>query len=208
MLQTLHRPARPRNVSQRLGAGVSTDIDLLFDTALATGLRAKGTTKKASSIPLSPRESYENPASWRQGRIIALIHADTETVLGTFQESFHSTGARRLSRIEGPCAISASERVEGSWWLGAERRPEPRRDWHEQRRCHVHLHLDILGLRSPAVEVVVHLAYGGIERVELAEETQFAAEGTLVWLPAGTNVLPVMSLDSKVATRIEMGERG
>jgi len=158
-----------------------------------------------------PKLLFTLEENWQVGRAIALIHEETGTVLGNFVEHTHRSvaGARKLIRCSIPVAVSAAEYVSGSWWLGEGRRPEPKQEWHTQRECVVHLHLSELGVHSPATLVVAHLSYGSIARVELAHETQFAAEGEtgqlLITLPAGTNILEVMSRDCKIKVREECG---
>src|SRR3990167_2930736 len=172
----------------------------------AAQLRKTAEPEKASTQAL-----FLDAKNWTRTRGIALIHEETETLLGNFSEYVHNSvaGCRKLIREETPIAVSASERVAGSWWLGEARRPEPKQVWHEQRPCIIHLHLDKLFVHSPICELTVHLSYGGIARVELTLDTQFAAEEghgeQLLFLPAGTNVLEVMSLDSKLAVRKELG---
>lgn len=175
-------------------------LDDLINAAVAS------IPKKQKAEPKRP-PSLLNIESWKPGRGIALIHAESSTLLGNFIEHLHPSGARRLVRAEGPVAVSAAESVSGSWWLGEGRQPVARKEWHETKRLFVHLLLSGLKAHSPAVEIQVFLAYGGIERVELAETTLFAStmDDSLVELPAGCNVLEVLSLDSKVKIREECG---
>ena len=55
---------------------------------------------KADAPPLDPRAIYTNPDNWERTRGIALIHADTETLLGSFDEWTHRkiVNCRRLVR--------------------------------------------------------------------------------------------------------------
>lgn len=167
---------------------------------------------KAALPPPDPQRLYTDPENWERTRGVALIHAETETLLGNFSEYVHKSvkGCRRLVREEGPLAVSASERVSGSWWVAETHvEVEPRQAWHERREAVLDLHLEALMLHSPACEVIAHLSYGGIARVELAAETIFAQAGDyaqeqLVFMPAGTNILGEMSLDSKIALRVEL----
>lgn len=185
------------------------DITALFDAAAKAALHDKRMAHtKRSTFKTKDKEdtavpvfSFLDPAQWTRARGIALIHADSETLLGNFSEYIHRTGARKLIREASPIAVSAVERVSGSWWLGEHRIITPRAEWHETRRIYVHLHLVELGLRSPAVEVLVALEYGGIARVELVEETKFAGEDSLVFLPAGTDILASCDLDTKLNVR-------
>ena len=168
---------------------------------------------KATAKPeaLETQFLFANPENWTRTQGVALIHAETITLLGNFSEYVHKTvpNCRKLLRESHPIAVLAVERVSGSWWLGEERRPEPKQQWHERRPAILHLHLDKLKVHSPACEVVACLSYGGLARVELALDTQFAQEDgkqeQLLFLPAGTNVLGEMSLDSKIHLHAELG---
>lgn len=191
------------------------DVEALFNEATA---RARQAIKAKRTAPPKPGEAekqatqalYLDPANWERKRGIALIHEETETVLGNFSEYVHRSvpGCRKLVREESPIAVSARELVSGSWWL-EDIKPEPRQVWHEQRTAFVHLFLDKLRVHSPACEVVVHLSYGSLARVELALETQFAQQAgdaaQLLTLPAGANVLEVMSSDCKVGLLQDLG---
>ncbi len=157
---------------------------------------------------VSTQQLYLDPANWTRTCGVALIHKESQTVLGNFSKYLHTTGATKLVREEAPIAVTERMEVEGSWWLGAERKVEKREEWHEKRPAIIHLHLDKLAVHAPAVEVIVHLSYGSMARVELATETQFAHEvesnPTMLWLPAGTNVLEVMSRDCKAALFLDL----
>lgn len=183
-----------------------------------THITAQRKEKEAAAIKrtaeppsLDTQVLYTNPDNWTRTRGVALIHAETQTLLGNFDEFIHNSvpNCRRLLRSERPCVVAATEQVSGSWWLGVDRRPEPKQVWHERRPAILHLHLDKLKVHSPACEVVACLSYGGIARVELAADTQFAQEDgkqeQLLFLPAGTNVLGEMSLDSKINLHAELG---
>ena len=190
-----------------------TSLDDLFREAKAHIL----VERKAKALRVLKQEKdpdtsalYSNPENWNRTRGIALIHEETQTLLGNFSEYVHRSVAecRRLVREAIPITVSATESVSGSWWIAADASPEPRQDWHEKRPAIIHLHLTKLAVHSPCCEVEVHLSYGGIVRVELAVDTQFAQEdgkaAQLLFLPKGTNVLGEMSQDSKVALRVEL----
>lgn len=193
------------------------ELDAIWSVARAhiqTERKAKAAAqlrKTAAPEAQSTQSLYLDPKNWTRTRGVALIHEETETLLGNFSEYLHNSvpSCRKLVREETPISVTATERVAGSWWLGVERRPEPKQVWHEARPCIIHLHLDKLFVHSPICELTVHLSYGSIARVELTLDTQFAAEEgqgeQLLFLPAGTNVLEVMSLDSKLAVRKELG---
>lgn len=200
-----------------MSAAEEVSIDDLWTTARASiaverKAAERKVVRKITDEPkaLSTQQLFADMSNYSRVCGVALIHEETETVLGNFSEYKHNTvaGCRKLLREESSISITRTERVSGSWWLGTERTPEPRKEWHEKRSAIIHLHLDKLGVHAPATEVVVHLSYGSVARVELAVETQLAAEvesdPTMLWLPARTNVLEVMSRDCKIALRMEI----
>lgn len=182
--------------------------DLLAECE-AAGPARKRTKRPEVEAPRTFSSQFSDPERWERKRGVALIHAETETLLGNFSEYVHRSvpGARKLIREEAPLLVSATERVSGSWWLGDSRKPEPRQAWHTQRNALIHLHLPSLGVHAPLVEVTAFLSYGGIARVELTSPTRFADDHgqVLLDLPQGTNVLDAMSLDGKIALRGEVG---
>lgn len=174
--------------------------------------RAVAPRSKAPRLPEdlgAGRTLFADPENWERRRGVALVHEESGTVLGCFSEYVHRTvaGARKLVREASPISVSATERVSGSWWLGEGRTVEERRPWHEQRSVVLHLHLSELRVHAPATELVVHLSYGSIARVELAVDTMLRAEEGegLLFLPAETNVLDVMGVDAKILLRKEVG---
>lgn len=194
-------------------------LDDLFAQAMAAARHEKKTKelkqlRRTAEKPEARdvRKVYQDPENWERTRGIALIHKDTQTLLGNFSEYVHKSvpNCRRLVREESPISIAAVEQYEGSWWLEEKRRPEPPQQWHTKRTVLVHLHLENLGVHCPACELVVCLSYGSISRVELAVDTQLAQENgspeQMLFLPAGTNVLGEMSLDCKIAVRVELGQ--
>lgn len=166
--------------------------------------------KAAGDTAPPPDERYTNPANWKQGRGIALIHDETQTLLGNFVEWLHVSdpAARKLIRSDSPIVIQATEYVEGDWWLSRKLEIAPPEEWHTRKQIVFDLPLAKLGVHSPACPLVVHLSYGGIARVELEFATTFAQmEGVqeqLVMLPAGVNVMPMLSQETKVALRVEV----
>lgn len=183
--------------------------DLFSEAQRAQPIPAKPTKRPTPEVPRE-RQLLMDPDQWTRTRGIALIHKETGTLLGNFSEYLHRTipDCRKLLREEAPISISATETVEGSWWLGEGRRPEARREWHEQRPAIIHAILPELKLHAPCCEVLVHLSYGAIARVELMMDTRFAqTEGpeALFDLPGGTNILEVMGLECKMNLRKEIG---
>ena len=182
--------------------------------AAANGKKAKraadpSKAKHLADASKTMHELFTLSENWHRTQGVALIHKETETLLGNFSEYLHNTvkGARKLVREEAPITVSAAEYVEGSWWLGPDIKPVPREEWREQRRAFIKIHLPTLGLFAPLVAVVAHIAFGGIHRVELEENTQFADEAgkILVTLPAGVSILDALSWDAKVSLKKEIG---
>ena len=196
-------------------------IDLDLSAALAAfkqsrRLAAEAKPKAAarnSKLPdperVEPSSVFTNPDNWVRTRGVALIHEETSTLLGNFSEYVHKTevGCRRLMREDSPIAVAATEYTD---WLPTKvaEEIEPPQAWFTKQTVFLPLHLDKLGVQSAAAEVIVHLAYGNVARVELACDTQFlAADGQpeqLLWLSRGVNILLVMSLDSKINLRLEL----
>ena len=164
----------------------------------------------ATTSAAEPQKLFTDPANWQAGRGVALIHADTDTLLGNFTEYLHRSvpNCRKLLADGLNLQISAIERVAGNWWLSPKRvvvKPAP---WFEKRPYVLHLNLGKIEAYSSCTEVNVCLEYGAIARVELAADTQLTSTGAtegLVFLPAGTDVLGVMSLDCKVQMRKDLG---
>lgn len=195
--------------------------DLSLDDLFAAAMRAKraddaATAKRPAAkklLPVTekvePSALYTNPDNWQRGRGIALIHDETNTVLGTFVEYTHKTekATRRLVKEDSPITVAATERVTGDWWVAEHHEITPPQDHHERRTVILPLILDKLGVHAPLVEVVAMLSYGMTARVELAEDTMFAqleaAEG-LFFLPAGADILPVMARDCKIHLKLEL----
>ena len=178
---------------------------------IATRAKSKGMDADKEDAPAHPQERYTNAANWTRVRGIALIHEETNTLLGNFGEWVHKTeaGCRKLVREEGPVQIAGTERVSGSWWLPAEQVMEPRQSWHTKQSATLHVHLEKCKLHAPDCALTVCLSYGSIARVELAADTTFAqadsSEQQLVFLPAGLDILKEMSQDSKIALRLSLG---
>jgi hypothetical protein len=189
---------------------------LSLDDLFKEAKRQIRTTKaaKAEAPPPDPQRLYTDPENWTQTRGVALIHAETETLLGNFSEYVHKSvaGCRRLVREEGPLSVSVAERVSGSWWIAASiPEIEPRQEWHTRHSAVLAVQLPRLGVHLPICEVTACLSYGGIARVELAMDSMFAqldgSPEALLFLPAGTDILGEMNTDSKIALRLEIGEK-
>lgn len=158
------------------------------------------------------RERFTDPNNWTRSRNVALIHEETDTLLGNFVEYTHklSVGVcRRLVRVSEPAPVQDVERVAGPNWIAQPLAGKPDEvPAEEQREAICDLHLPEMDhVFAPAVMVQVTLRWGGIARVELCEETRFFNKDRKVQLilPEGLDVLEGMSLDSKLALRKWLG---
>lgn len=184
--------------------------DALLNAAQKPRRKADPSIKDAlASSTKRMREVFSLPENWERKRGLALLHEETGTLLGNYSEYVHRTvpGCRRLVHEHAPIPIDGIERVPGSWWLG-ERKDYVKASvsWTETRQAMLDVQLPELGVAYPLAELVVGLYLGGIMRVELAADTQFASPtgGLLLTLPKGTNILECMSTDCKIALRKEL----
>jgi hypothetical protein len=152
---------------------------------------------------------YSDPANWIPAGVVSLIHEETNTFLGTFQEYFYPAlpGSRQLRRVERPTFTERLEYVRGKWWLcpHAQAAAEPAR-WTRSVECVIGVTLRECDVHCPETLVRVRLEFGGIGRVELLESTRFTcpSRSRHIVLPAGLDLLEVMDYDSKVALRAEL----
>lgn len=195
-----------------------TDFDDL-NALLKDSRRAQHAEREAkaaaSTLPIrqpqaqpAPQELYANPDNWQRTRGIALIHEETQSLLGNFTEYVHRSvaGARRLVLELTPMSISATESVSGDWWITKVALLQKRVESSRRAMSVLDIELDRLGVHAPSVGVEIHsTAFHGIARVELLAPTSFAAlaEGVtqVLKLPAGVNILPSMSRESKLVLR-------
>ena len=185
----------------------TVSLDDLFAEAKAQLRKAK--TERAAAPVTQPGQLYSNPANWKPGRHLAVIHQETGTLLGVFTEYLHRTEAdcRRLTRATAPHTVQGTEFVSGSWWITEAKRPVPRPSDHTHQEAIIHVQLENLKLHSPGCTLRVLISYGAVARIELAQDTLFAqTDGAeeLLMLPAGTNIQEEMSRDSKIALRMEL----
>ena len=175
-------------------------LDALFREAKAT-MRAQAAVKaKAPKVIVPPDESgiYRNPANWVRGPIIALIHQETDSLLGYFVEWKHKSipDARRLVRESLACLPEHAkiEYVSGDWSPKA--MPEaslPSRPWKKTLPVQCDVLLLDFGLEALQVPLDCFFGEGTLDRVYLVIPTVFANEGQFLDLPEGTNILPRLS---------------
>ncbi len=164
---------------------------------------------KKAAPPASGRERYTLPEFWLPGRGIALIHRETQSLIGNYQEYLHRTekGARKLIKVDTPIEIQVKEYISGWEHLGeAKEHLLEAQVWEVEREVLMDLALERLGVFAAAVALKVCLRFGSIVRVGLCDHQTFSSlDGhTILTLPRGTNCLEVMGLDAKIALRAEL----
>ena len=188
-------------------------LDDLFADAAAAERRFPTMRAGKPEAPkkLTFNEKYLLPENWTAKRGVALIHEETKTLLGNFQELVHKreAGCRRLVRVEEPIVIDHTEYVRGPEWLGVERERiqfEPQRWTSERELLLADLALHPLGVHAADVLVRVCLYMGGMARIELIAHTTFMSVDahSIITIPAGVNVIEAMSLDAKIEVRKEL----
>lgn len=190
-------------------------LDTLLQDAMREAskrtVRASPSRDSKAEIATRPKltSGFYSPENWDRVCTISLIHQPTNTLLGNFDEFRYipNRKTKRLVRVEGPRETDGVEYVTGDWWLQqeTERHADPK-SWIESRATVIGISLTECSLHCDAAEVLVRLEHGWIARVELSRETRFTcpARNSFLLLPAGLDVLEVMSFDSKMILKEEM----
>lgn len=148
----------------------------------------------------APSALFANEANWHSLRIVALMHKSSETFLGNFEEFEHNTEAncRKLKRLTQPNAQHAYVvYVDGPGYLEF-KLPESNGYAPDVTALECdELELDSPPVSAHVVKIYVHRSAGGITRIKLDHETVFYSAEVLLTLPAGTDILPSLSLQSK-----------
>jgi len=189
------------------------ELEALFQEARASirqAAEAKTVARErrlTKPVKVEPSQLFSRPENWYPGKCVALIHAPSQTLLGHFQELLHRTeaGCRRLVRLEYPASLAAVEYVTGEWgWQGPVQR-DPRSADLVTKIVEL-----FISLKAPEVSaqatVCITLQGVGILSVKLLEPISFAGTDGLLQLPADTNVLQVMTHESKLALRKVLDE--
>lgn len=190
--------------------------DLFTDALLAekntpTRKRAADPSMKDALAATSKRmkELFSLPEHWERSRGVAVIDKVSGTLIGNFSEYLHKTvrNCRKLIREHSPISVSGTEVIDG--WLG-ENMAAKRNEWGTVEDVHsatVTLFFDELMVGAPEVKVVAFSYLGGIRRVELSQDTQFAGPSgnIVISLPKETNVWEAMDHASKAGLRKEIG---
>lgn len=151
-------------------------------------------------------ELFASAENWERTRGVAVIDRQSNTLLGNYSEYIHKSvkNCRRLVRETTPISVSDTEYVSG--YLGDQiqmiRAAEP---WEQSKIVRADVILTT-GVACPSVVLEVRLRFGGILKAELCNDTQFSSDdgGLVLTIPASTNVLECMTLDSKLAMRAEL----
>lgn len=162
-----------------------------------------------AAVSKKMKEVFSLPENWERTRGLAMIDKASGTLIGNFSEYTHRTvkGCRKLLREYALIEVSGTEYFSG--WLGESMKLK-RENWDTVEDVHsvqLTLWLDELMVGSPEVKVVAFSYLGGVRRVELSQDTQFAGpSGNLViTLPKDTNVWEAMDVGSKMRLRKEIG---
>ncbi len=189
-------------------------LDELFKEAKSVLRAEREAETKAKKEPrrkgqperVVPSELYSKPENWRKGRSIALIHEGSSTLLGHFREFLHTSvpECRRLVREDSPALVESVEYVSGDWGYKA----PPELGHQDSTITSTLLEGQELILVDPAVRVAstqisIVRQGAGILRIELGSAATFHNQsvGIILQLPSGTNVLPVLSPQTKAAIR-------
>lgn len=197
------------------------ELQDLLTKALA-GHTPKATRRKPSDM-ITPKElaqaerrlkeRFSLPENWEQLRTVALVHDESDTLLGNFTEFKHrlTENCRRLVRVDVPTKVDAVERVSGAHWLNAPSITPPASsefEAEESRPAIIDIHMPELdNVFSPGVEVEVVLNWGSIVRVELTQDTWFYGKDKRVQLslPEGLDVREGLSLETKIRLKEFLG---
>ena len=187
-----------------------TTLDELFNAAvrhikketLAKSLRPK----KLAEAHINPQALYANEKNWIEGRGIALIDATTKTLVGNFQEWNHISveGARKLIRVNVAIKISATEEVAAEGFY-KESLPRSQHNTETLIKCNVELAYPEMQAKQISLRIIsIDPFKEAILRVELENKTVFAEGDSIMLLPAGINVLPVITYTTKLIIRKEL----
>lgn len=146
---------------------------------------------------------YKDPSNWEAWSNVTLVHrAEIDSILGFFISYKHRTvlGARKLVRGSDPLLGQEIEYVTDSWYLhnSEERyRSEPSTDVHFVTMLHIVLDD---GLSSEGEHPVnVNATRGvGIKRVCLDTAIRLSGPRTILYLPAGLDILDGLSRECKM----------
>ena len=165
--------------------------------------------KEEAPASLNPQLRYTNPANWLAGRVVALVHRETNSLIGNFIEWLHISeeGTRKLIQTEAPVQVAGIEYVSGDHWLPASHRPAPLVPDSHSLVWKFHTRLGPLHAQAPSIELRLRIGWHQLVRVELVEPTIFALDaGGLLCLPMDANILEVLAPDTRTQILLHLAE--
>lgn len=191
---------------------MTDSLDSLWDEAVRSQskrtVRASPAKDSKAPKPLTS-DTFSNLDNYTCVGGVALIHAETTTLLGNFIEFKHKRQPHCtwLRRTEEPISVLRTQMVSGPQWTQISQDiPSAQSATSSRDVLMVPLCLHELGVQAEAAELKVLFQWGGIIRAELKEHTSFHSPDnrSVLTLGAGTNVYEVMDLNAKLAMREEL----
>ena len=180
-------------------------LDDLFRAAKKHIIAERATPRRRQvEAPFDPSTAYSNEQFWTHTRDVAIIHSDTGSLMGNFAEWTHKTipDCRKLVRDVTIFQVDAVEHIAGKWFHSEF--DEPRiKSSDEYQDITVLVTLTGLEL-SCTCSLRVWFFWEGISRADLLEEGNFSGKNGLIQIPAGTNIFPALTKESKIAIKKEL----
>lgn len=186
-----------------------TSLEELFGE-VQTVLRGRVRNAEPAPDPrIEAARLFSDEANWLPRRFVALVHRESETLLGVYAELAHRSvaDARRLVRAPEGETPTATEYISGDWLLEdlgrVSRRPPP-----ETSRTVIAIRAQLAStsLAGEFVELRVWLRAGSPFRADLAIDTTFGDGETFISLPAGTDIYPQLDRATKIEIYEELRE--
>jgi len=176
---------------------------MIAEVAKRPRITNKATAAERGGTAADPAMLYADPANWTRRHGVALVHKTSQSLMGNFWLWTHNSipGARRLVRSPVPIAVAAIEEADYGYYA-----EEPMLYHASPRAAQViaatlSVMLDFPACAATDVALGVHFVDDYTSRVELLAAVTFVEGDLLLELPAGTNILPVMSRASKLEVR-------
>jgi len=181
-------------------------LDELFAQARAAVKRERGEAHKRKAkdpvAPLpEPHTVFSNPDNWTRTRGLALIQRSTQTLLGNFWEWQHRSvkDARRLVRSAEPILVEGVEEIDLT--LAAPSAVPLGEKVETQREVRIDVLLETPKVFSAAVPLLVHYYDNWTAKATLISPTLFAEGAEILLLPAGVDIFPVLTRETKILLR-------
>lgn len=167
--------------------------NLLTEAVLEASTKPKKPAKHTET-----RAVFTKPENWLLRQQVRLTHEEGNvlTLIGLFDEFVHVSvlGCRRLVAAHqlNEALPQVGELVHGPHWLPAAKMDFKRQPSERTVQLCIPIILDMgQHLTAEAVLVEAHLAHGGLQRLNLQEDTVFEGNTprTILQLPAGMDIL-------------------